>query len=151
MYKIKEYEDKYDKKVNSFITSIFVEEYGFEEYRKELEEQCYSEYMEQNGKLWIAIDEDENVVGTIAIKQHNENEAELKRLYVRKDYRGKGLSNELYENLIMQAKENNLKRIFLGTYEKLESAIKFYKKRGFTQIEELDDELNGARYFELYV
>ena len=51
----------------------------------------------------------------------------------------------------MQAKENNLKRIFLGTYEKLESAIKFYKKRGFTQIEELDDELNGARYFELYV
>ncbi len=151
MYKIKEYEDKYDKKVNSFIISIFVEEYGFEEYRKELEEQCYSEYMEQNGKLWIAIDEDENVVGTIAIKQHNENEAELKRLYVRKDYRGKGLSNELYENLIMQAKENNLKRIFLGTYEKLESAIKFYKKRGFTQIEELDDELNGARYFELYV
>ena len=61
MYKIKEYEDKYDKKVNSFIISIFVEEYGFEEYRKELEEQCYSEYMEQNGKLWIAIDEDENV------------------------------------------------------------------------------------------
>lgn len=151
MYKIKEYEDKYDKKVNSFIISIFVEEYGFEEYREELEEQCYSDYMQDNGKLWIAVDEDENVIGTIAIKQHNENEAELKRLYVRKDYRGKGLSDELYENLIMQAKENNLKRIFLGTYEKLESAIKFYKKRGFTQIEELDDELNGARYFELYV
>ena len=34
MYRIKEYEDKYDKKVNNFVISIFVDEYGFEECRK---------------------------------------------------------------------------------------------------------------------
>ena len=151
MYRIKEYEDKYDKKVNNFVISIFVDEYGFEECRKELEEQCYRDYLQDNGKLWIAINEEEDIMGTIAIKQYNQNEAELKRLYVRKDYRGKGLANELYENFIAQAKENSIKRIFLGTYDKLDSAIKFYKKRGFNQIEELNDELNGARYFELYV
>ena len=42
-------------------------------------------------------------------------------------------------------------RIFLGTYEKLETAIKFYIKRGFKHIDGLDEEENGARYFELYV
>lgn len=50
-----------------------------------------------------------------------------------------------------EAKSKEFSRIFLGTYDKLESAIHFYLKRGFTQIDELYNEEEGARYFELYV
>ena len=151
MYIIKEFENRYNEEVNNFVISVFVEEYGFEKFRKGLEIQNNQDYINNGGNLWIALDEDENVIGTIALKKHNDEEAEIKMLYVRKDYRGKGLSKELYNKLIKKSKEMNFNRIFLGTYDRLERAIYFYKKVGFKQIEELYNKDDGARYFELYV
>ena len=52
--------------------------------------------------------------------------------------------------MLEESKKDNFNRIFLGTYDKLETAINFYLKRGFTQMKELDED-NGARYFELYI
>ncbi len=151
MYKIKEFENRYNEEVNNFIISVFVEEYGFEECRKELEEQNNNEYIQNGGGLWIAVDEDDNVIGTIGLKKHNEKEVELKKLYVRKDYRSKGLSKELYNIMLEKSKHDKFDRIFLGTYDKLETAINFYLKRGFSPIDELYEEDTGARYFELYI
>ena len=151
MYIIKEFENRYNEEVNNFVISVFVEEYGFEKFRNGLEIQNNQDYINNGGNLWIALDEDENVIGTIALKKHNDEEAEIKMLYVRKDYRGKGLSKELYNKLIKKSKEMNFNRIFLGTYDKLDRAINFYQRRGFTPIDELYNEEDGARYFELYV
>ena len=151
MYKIKEFENRYNEEVNKFIISVFVEEYGFEECRKELEEQNNNEYIQNGGELWIAVDEEDNVIGTIGLKKHNDREVELKKLYVRKDYRGKGLSKELYNIMLEKSKHDKFDRIFLGTYDKLETAINFYLKRGFSPIDELYEEDTGARYFELYI
>lgn len=151
MYIIKEFEDRYNDEVNNFIISVFVEEYGFEQFRKGLQEQNNNEYINKGGNLWIALNEDDEIVGTIALKKHNDAEAELKKLYVRKDYRGTGLSKELYSKVMEKSKINDYNRIFLGTYDKLESAIHFYLKRGFTQIDNLNNEEDGTRYFELYV
>ena len=151
MYIIKEFDDRYNERVNNFIISVFVVEYGFEKFRKGLEEENNQEYIENGGNLWIAIDEKDDVIGTIALKKHNNNEAEIKKLYVRNDYRGTGLSKELYSKVMETTKNRRFKRIFLGTYDKLERAINFYQRRGFTQIDELYDEEEGARYFELYV
>lgn len=151
MYVIKEFEDGYNEKVNNFIISIFVEEYGFEECRKELEEQDNFEYIKNGGKLWMALDEQDNIIGTIALVRHSNEDVELKKLYVKKDYRGKGLSKELYSKVIEITEQQEFKRIFLGTYQKLETAINFYLKRGFKKIDELDEEESGARYFELYI
>lgn len=150
MYKIKKFENRYNEEVNNFIISVFVDEFGFEECRKELEEQDNYEYIQNGGGLWIALDDEDNIIGTIGLKKHNDNDAELKKLYVRKDYRGKGVSKELYNIMLEESKKDNFNRIFLGTYDKLETAINFYLKRGFTQMEELDED-NGARYFELYI
>ena len=151
MYIIKEFEDRYNDAVNNLVISVFVEEYGFEQFRKGLEEQDNQNYIKSGGNLWIALDENDNVVGTIALKKHNDTDAELKQLYVREDYRGTGLSKELYNKVMETTKSNDFNRIFLGTYDKLETAIHFYLKRGFTQIEELYNETEGAKYFELYV
>lgn len=140
MYVIKEFDERYNEDVNNFIISVFVEEYGFEECRKELEEQNNSEYIENGGNLWIALDEEKNVVGTIALVKHDKHAAELKKLYVRQDYRGKGLSKELYNKVLEETKKEEYSRIFLGTYDKLETAINFYQKRGFTKIDKMDDE-----------
>ncbi len=151
MYIIKKFEDRYNDDVNNFIISVFVEEFGFEQFREGLKEQNNHKYIENGSNLWIALNENDDIVDTIALRKHNDTDAEIKKLYVRKDYRGTGLSKELYSKVMNEAKENDFNRIFLGTYDKLQSAIHFYLKRGFTQIEESNDDEEGARYFELYV
>lgn len=150
MYRIEEYMDKYNTKINDFVISIYVEEYGFEEHRSIIENDDNSVYSKQGGNFWIALDNNNDIIGTIAVYKLDEKSVELKRLYVRKDYRGKGLSKALYEKVIQYCKKNSFNRIFLGTYDKLETAINFYIKRGFKEIENRR-ETNGARFFELYI
>ena len=152
MYIIKEFEKKYNEDVNNFIISIFVEEYGFKQFKNDLKKQNNQEYIDNGGNLWIAVDENDNIVGTIALKRHSKTEAEIKKLYVREDYRGTGLSKELYGKVMETSINNEVKRIFLGTYDKLERAVNFYLKRGFTQVEmSKNNKEDNAMYFELYV
>ncbi len=129
MYRIEEFKEEYNKKVNDFVISIYVDEYGFEEHRLGIEKEDNSIYSKKGGNFWIAVDEYDEIVGTIAVYKHNENDIEIKRLYVRKDYRGTGLSKALYNKAINLCKENSFKKIFLGTYDKLETAIHFYLNR----------------------
>lgn len=128
MFFIKEYEKKYNEDINNFIISIYVEEFGFEQHRAELENQDNELYIKNGGNMWIAFNENE-IIGTIAAVKYTNEDVELKKLYVRSDYRRKGVSKKLYDTMINWSKDNYFKRIFLGTYDKLESAINFYRKR----------------------
>lgn len=129
MYQIKEFEDRYNKKVNDFVISIYVDEYGFEEHKSVIEQEDNGLYSQKGGNFWIAINEEDEIVGTIAVYKHSDSDIEIKRLYVREDYRGKGLSKALYEKVMELCKKKSFKKIFLGTYDRLETAIHFYLKR----------------------
>ncbi len=129
MVNIRSYEESYNKAINDFIISIYVEEFGFEEHREEIEKHDNEIYKKSDGELWIALNEKNEIVGTIALLKHSDDNVELKKFYVRKDYRGQGVSKALYEKAMNMCKESGFKRIFLGTYERLETAIQFYIKR----------------------
>lgn len=128
MFLVKEYEEKYNKIINDFIISVYVNEFKHEEHREEIENQDNSIYTKCGGNFWIVTNEEDEVVGTIAIAKHDEKNAELKKLYVRKDYRKNGIAKQLYEVAIDFCKENSFQRIFLGTYNHLDAAIRFYLK-----------------------
>lgn len=129
MYQINEFKKAYNKKINDFVIGIYVDEFGFEEHRANLEMHDNNIYKKSGGKLWFATDKDDNIIGTIAIYKHNENEMELKRFYIREDFRGTGLSKELYKKAIDTCKKNSIKKIFLGTFDRFEKAIHFYINR----------------------
>lgn len=151
MFYIKEYEQRYNEKINDFIISILVEEYGFEKYRQGLMNEDNSIYHKNGNCFWVAVNEYDEIVGTVALIQYDEKNVELKKLYVRKDYRGTGLSKMLYEKVINVCKMNTFERIFLGTYYELENAINFYLRRGFKQIEEFETNEVNSVYFEMYL
>lgn len=150
MYKIIEYDDKYNKKINDFVISIYVEEHGFEEHRSIVQNHDNSVYIKSGGGFWIALNEKNDIIGTIALHKQNNKNIEMKRLYVRKEYRGKGVSKALYNKIIQYCIINKFERIFLGTHEKLEQAIQFYLRRGFKEIKNKKRD-DGARFFELYI
>ena len=142
-----QYDSKYNNSINEFICRILVEEFDFEQFREEVLTADNTKLIENGGFFWIAIDEDENIIGTICLHVKEDSNAELKKLYVKKEYRSKGLAHELFDNLIECARNKAIPTIKLGTYEKLESAIKFYLKKGFCETHRVDDEV----YFTLAV
>lgn len=56
---------------------------------------------------------------------------EMKRLYVRNEYRNKGIGDELIRELLKQAIEKRYNKMLLDTLEKLQPAIRLYLKHGF--------------------
>lgn len=150
MILIKKIEEKYNDRVNSFIISIFVDEYKFEQYKEGLSKVNNLEYIRSGGNMWMAVDDSDEIIGTIAIMKKDKNTAELKSFYVNKKYRGNGISKKLFSVAMEYCKQINLHKIFLGTYDTMETAICFYKKRGFSEIEmnHIDE---NARFFEMYL
>ena len=57
--------------------------------------------------------------------------AQIEAVRVRKDYRGKGLGEEMFKWAIERAKERNAHLIQLTTDKKRPEALKFYEKLGF--------------------
>ena len=56
---------------------------------------------------------------------------ELKRLYVIKEYHGKGIAQQLMDFFILFAKQNKYQMVWLGVWENNFRAQKFYNKYGF--------------------
>ena len=86
------------------------------------------------GRLYLAFC-DEKLAGCIALRKIDDENCEMKRLYVKPDFRGKKIGNILVERIIEDAKSIGYKHILLDTFPFLETAIKLYKKLGFYEIE----------------
>ena len=66
----------------------------------------------------------------------NDNESlEIERIYVLKDFQGKKIGQKLYEKAVEVAKQNKVKYIWLGVWEKNQKAIDFYEKNGFVSFD----------------
>lgn len=73
-------------------------------------------------------------VGCGAIKQYEEGIAEIKRMYVDENYRGKGIAGAILSELENWARELNFQTCILETGYKQERAVGLYKKSNYTII-----------------
>lgn len=73
-------------------------------------------------------------IGCAAFKLYEEGVAEVKRVFVRKDYRGRGLSKLLMEQVEKKAKDQGYKGLILETGKPLTEAIGLYKGLGYKVI-----------------
>ncbi len=126
-----EYKKEYREKVISFWIEICIDEFGFKEWYTDIKEIKNEEYKNYNGNFWIAINNKNEVIGTIALKNLGDRNAYLKSLYVKKEYRKNGIAKELFNKVMEFAIHNNYKKIGLDTYKVFEHAIKFYEKNKF--------------------
>lgn len=56
---------------------------------------------------------------------------EVERVYVRHNYHGKSVGQQLLDYAIQIAKQKNMQSVWLGVWENNHRAINFYKKNGF--------------------
>lgn len=128
--------------------STFKEYLELQHFDQEIEH-LQEKYGYPNGRLYIAFF-DGKLAGCIGLKKIDDEICEMKRLYVRAEFRGKHIGNILAEKVINEAKKIGYKSIVLDTFPFLSAAIKMYKKMGFYEIEQYNDSpMKDAVYLKL--
>jgi putative acetyltransferase len=108
------------------------------------------DYAPPAGRLLLATSNNQPA-GCVALHQIGPEVCEMKRLYVRPQFRGKGLGRILTEHVIADAREIGYKKLRLDTVEPLmRNAVAMYRKLGFREIAPYrDNPIEGALYMEL--
>ena len=139
----------------SDVRAIF-EEYekwlGFDLCFQNFEEELASlpgDYAPPPGRLYLAVD-DGRIAGCVALCKFGPGVCEMKRLYVRSEFRGQGLGRLLATRIIDDARRIGYERMCLDTLPSMGAAIHLYESFGFVEVEPYRvNPIEGARFMEL--
>ena len=107
--------------------SKFKEYLDIQNYDAEIEH-LEKKYGPPEGRLYIAY-VDSQPAGCIGLRRIDDENCEMKRLYVKPEYRGNGLGKILVERIIREAKGEGYRHMLLDTLPFLESALKLIHTR----------------------
>jgi putative acetyltransferase len=107
-------------------------------------------YAPPPGRLLLA-EYDRQLAGCVALHQWEPGVCEMKRLYLRPSFRGKGLGRVIAEKIIAEARNIGYERMRLDTIEPImRDAVEMYRKLGFGEIAPYrPNPIAGAMYMEL--
>ena len=113
------------------VTKYIDENYAIDVLEKEI--------VDENSKIFLAYNEDGKVIGYLKVnKEGSQTEKdypdsmEVQRIYVLKEAKGQGVGSKFMELAEKQAKEWNVKYMWLGVWEHNDPALKFYESKGYT-------------------
>lgn len=123
----------------------------FQNFDKEVAE-LPGAYALPNGRLLLAF-VDEQIAGCVALRDLGNGTCEMKRLYLRPNFRGKGRGRELAQAIIDEARLVGYQRMYLDTLPaKMDHALALYRSLGFKEINPYyDNPVPGATFMELWL
>ena len=163
--------DLYLREIKELIqeyTGFLNRDLSFQNLSDELEH-LERKYLPPYGRLFAAL-EDGKIAGCVAYhtlpdavhtpggpelqdtpgQKHTNSRCEMKRLYVRPEYRKLKSGQKLVETIIQTAREDGFSEMVLDTLKPLESAIGLYKKYGFEETGAYyDNPMDDAVYMRL--
>ena len=120
----------------------------FQNFEQELDD-FPGQYSPPMGRLFLALSENQPI-GCVGLRFFDKGVCEMKRLYVRPDFRGRKAGRLLAEATIKAGKVIKYEIMRLDTLQPMESANILYKSLGFRQIEPYrHNPIKGAIYMEL--
>ncbi len=106
-------------------------------------------YAPPKGALLLAVEEPE-IAGCVALRELDEAVCEMKRLFVRPPFRGRGVGRLLAQAIIEEARKLDYLLMRLDTLDSLKAALGLYESLGFKKTEPYyDNPLPGVVYWEM--
>jgi putative acetyltransferase len=111
-------------------------------------------YVPPDGRLLLATRERASVpreiIGCVALRKFSEETCEMKRLYVRHEFRCGGAGRMLVEAVIAEARSIGYRKMLLDTLPTMQQAHKLYRILGFREIAAYQkNPVRRALFFEL--
>lgn len=120
----------------------------FQDFDEELVE-LPGEYVEPVGAILLAFD-DCRPAGCVALRGITPEVCEMKRLYVREEFRTRGIGRKLAEAIISKARDMGYHLMKLDTVPTMNEAITLYRSLGFGVTERYRyNPIEGTLYMEL--
>ncbi len=121
---------------------------GFQNFDVEMD-RFPEQYSPPTGGLFLALLQNQPI-GCVGVRYFDEGVCEMKRLYVRPEFRGRHAGRNLAEAAIAAGKTLGYKHMRLDTLRSMERANQLYITLGFVEIKPYrENPLEGAIYFEL--
>lgn len=95
-------------------------------------------YYNNSYNFWYAVDDAGALIGCIGLRKIDGKNAEIKKFFVTKEYRGQKVGKALMDKLLDAAKKHKFQYLYLGTVDVLKAAQSFYLKYGFKKIHKQD-------------
>ena len=121
----------------------------FQNFDQELAE-LPGDYAPPDGRLLLAF-EDDQLAGCVALRKLRASSCEMKRLFLRPEFRGRGLGRALVEKIVDEARQIGYTQMCLDTLPgSMDQAIALYSSIGFKEIEPYyNNPVAGAKFMEL--
>jgi len=120
----------------------------FQDFEQELK-QLPGEYSEPKGSVLLAF-HGSALVGCVALRPLASEACEMKRMYVRPQFRGKGIGRVLAQRIIGEARKRGYKKMRLDSLPAMTEAQALYRSLGFREIGAYrPNPIEGALYMEL--
>lgn len=120
----------------------------FQDFESELEN-LQEFYASPEGRILLATYRGQ-AAGCVALRKISKDVCEMKRLYVKPQYRRKGVGRALALAIIEKARRIGYRRMRLDTVPSMKEAIALYRSMGFRNIEPYRfNPIEGAAFLEL--
>jgi len=153
MLELKTYSEDMQKDIELFYKKCFIDlGWKYEPDGSHSDIANIKETYMKNGCMWCLVD-DEKLIGTIAVRTIDKDNkvAEMKRLYVLKDYQGRGFGRQLFETALAYAKENGYEKVCLDTRKDREASLHLIHKYGFVEVSKYNNNEFAELFFELKI
>jgi putative acetyltransferase len=80
--------------------------------------------------FWV-VETDDQIIGMFGIESRSEDSTELRRMYLDRRHRGRGIAQRMLQCAEMRARELGFAKLILSTAEVQKAAIAFYRKSGY--------------------
>jgi len=100
-------------------------------------------YFDRGDMFWVALDENNRVIGMIGTYTVSQNEAWLKRLFIKPGFKRNGLGSALLAVAEEFVRSKNVRHLHTRFSNDFMEAPQFYAAKGFVEV----DKSNGLRHF----